>query len=65
MVEARRVQIQSIRLEGLSPAERVTALAEIRRAVAAAVSAAPTASSAALSKSITQALQPLARGGGK
>lgn len=65
MVEARRVQIQSIRLEGLSPAERVAALAEIRRAVAAAVTAAPTASSAALGKSITQALQPLARGGGK
>ncbi|AZO55762.1 hypothetical protein EJ077_21800 [Mesorhizobium sp. M8A.F.Ca.ET.057.01.1.1] len=65
MVEARRVQIQSIRLEGLSPAERVTALAEIRRAVAAAVTAAPTASSEALGKSITQALQPLAKGGGK
>jgi CBS domain containing-hemolysin-like protein len=65
MVEARRIHIQSVRLEGMSPAERVVALAEIRRAVAAAVTAAPTASSAALGRSITQALQPLAKGGGK
>ncbi|MBN9019102.1 MAG: hypothetical protein J0H11_16945 [Rhizobiales bacterium] len=65
MVEARRVQIQSIRLEGLSPAERVAALADIRRAVAEAVTGAPTTSSAALGKSISQALQQLAKGGGK
>lgn len=65
MAEVRRVHIRSIGLEGMSPAERVAALVEIRRAVAAAVTAAPTASPAALSKSISRALQPMAKGGGK